>query len=127
MLPPKTTATIFVPSADIATASQFVSLGEFLRVQLFPKSDETYIGPFNATATNWLPSAEQAMDDHTCCGILFEIHVAPESVDVKIGPGAVKLKPSIPRPAAANLTPSAEEATYVQCSSGRLFATQENP
>jgi hypothetical protein len=51
-----------------------------------------------------VPSAEEATQLHKLCGTSFDIHVAPESVEVKIER----------EPTATSLDPSADEATQLQ-------------
>ena len=64
------------------------------------------IPPPEAAATSWLPSADDATDvQMPTADRLFELHVLPESVEVKI-----LLAPLNPLAAAINFTPSADVA-----------------
>ena len=72
-------ATNLVPSADDATVSQCSSV--LVDAQVVPELVEMKIFPERA-ATNLFPSAEKAMEFHAAFGTLFDIHVAPEFVEV---------------------------------------------
>jgi len=73
-----------------------------------------------AAATRRLPSAEEATERHILLGTLFDVQVAPPSVDVQIFPfGPTVL-------AAMNFVPSAEKATEMK-SPPTLFEDQVEP
>lgn len=76
--------------------------------------------PIKDTATSLFPSADAAMETQDSFGALFDIHVAPEFVELYIKPlGATA--------AATSLVPSAEEATQFHCASGTRFDVQVIP
>jgi hypothetical protein len=59
---------------------------------------------------------------------LVAVQVAPESVEVKIGPGgAEEISAASPPVTATNLLPSAEQAMEAQFVSGTLAAVQVAP
>ena len=70
------TATALVPSADKATESHWLIL-EF-GIHVAPESLDTHRYPQDAAA-NLLPSADEAMDLHCCCGVASGFQVMPES------------------------------------------------
>jgi hypothetical protein len=66
-----------------------------------------------------LPSADIATEVQCSLGTtLFDVQVFPEFVEVQIRP---------PSATAANVFPSAEEATQIQSSKGTLFVIQVFP
>jgi hypothetical protein len=83
---PPSVATSFVPSADEATYSQESSLYAVVSVQVTPESAEVQIPPPLTTATNLVPSDEEATDHHSKSGSggseLAGVHVAPELLEV---------------------------------------------
>jgi hypothetical protein len=81
-------ATNLVPSAEEATISQCSSV--LVDAQVVPELVEMKIipGPFSnlePSATSLVPSAEKAMEFNATFGALFDIHVAPESVEIQSG------------------------------------------
>ena len=90
--------------------------------QVVPESVEVKI-PLEPAATNWFPSADKAIECHSVFGALFDIHVAPEFVEVQNGPDVMEILPT----AAANLHPSAEEATQLHDFPAILFDVQLAP
>jgi len=97
-------ATNLVPFAEEATISHCSSV--LVDAQVVPELVEIKIFQEPA-ATNLFPSAEKAMEFHATLGVLFEIHVAPEFVEVKSEPDGCPRAVDV----AANLLPSDEEAT----------------
>lgn len=84
-------------------------------VQIGPKAC-----PPPATATSFVPSAEEATENQPVPGTLLDTQVAPEFVEV-----------NIPLPlydaAAINFVPSAEEATDHHSTAGTLFDVHVAP
>jgi hypothetical protein len=66
------------------------------------------IPPPLTTATSLLPSADEATDDQLALGEPFSAQVAPESVEVRIGP---PMPNPLGPPAFTIVVPSAEHAT----------------
>ena len=82
MLPPAT-ATNLEPSAEDATAVQFVA-GALVGTQVMPESVEMKISEF-LMATNLAPSAEEATADHPAGTLLVTFQLLqslPEFVEV---------------------------------------------
>jgi hypothetical protein len=75
--------------------------------------------PKLAAATNFCPSAEQAVEIHGYAATLFEVQVAPESTEVYI---AASLEA-----AAISLVPSADEETEDQLTDGAFLGCQVTP
>ena len=82
MRPPFTTAVNRVPSADEAMDNQLPEGALVACAQVVPELVEIKIGPPNRTAARLLPSAEAVTDRQLPAGTLFDIHVAPELVEV---------------------------------------------
>ena len=98
---PTAWATInLLPSAEEATRFP-VGIDGF---HVFPELVEMYTGP--SAAIKRVPSAEEAIELQAATGALLVTHAAPELVDRHI--------PALTDVAAANLVPSADEATLVQ-------------
>jgi len=80
-------ATNLVPSAEQATVSQPSSV--LVDAQVVPELVEMIIiplfGTVEPTATSSVPSAEKAREFNPTFGALFDIHVAPESVEIQSG------------------------------------------
>jgi hypothetical protein len=74
-------------------------------VQVVPESVEMKIFQEPA-ATSLFPSAEKVTEFHAAFGALFDIHVAPEFVEVKSEPAGCPSAVDV----AANLLPSDEVA-----------------
>ena len=106
-LPPWTAAASFAPSADEATAAQFV-IGALVRDQVAPEFVDVYMPavlPLGfAAAANLVPSVEEAIDCHEFDGALVNSHVIPASAEENIG---APLAPITPDAAANILFPSA--------------------
>jgi hypothetical protein len=73
-------------------------------IHVAPELNDVKMPPLTATATNLVPSAEDAMEFHCLLGALRKIQVAPAFVEVSM---LVVLH-------TANLKPSAEAAAEVQ-------------
>ena len=117
---PLATAANFEPSADEAIEYQ-PNLGACVgRIQVAPAFVEVKIKLADrSAATNFVPSAEEATDCQPVTGALFDIQVAPVSVEVYIEPSML---PPAPPSAAIILLPSAEQATDCQVPRGALVA-----
>ena len=76
-------------------------------VQVAPELVEVKIPPLATTATNLLPSADEAAIAQFAPGALVNVQIAPEFVEMYIEP----LEPPF---TAISLVPSAEEATPTQ-------------
>jgi hypothetical protein len=84
---------------------------------------------YAAAATRMEPSADEATQDHWLLGAVVGCHVAPESVEVYIGPPWAwpPAGLNITADAATNLSPSADEATEVQLLDGAPVRIQVAP
>jgi hypothetical protein len=111
-------ATKAFPSAEPASASQFVR-GAAVGVQLTPESVERKIVPPFAAAASFWPSAEHATPKKLQLVKLAGVHVKPESFDTKTPPGE-----ELP---AIILVPSAEQATLPYAPPGTPVAFQVPP
>ena len=118
-MPPLAAATRRLPSAEEVTARQTL-FGMLFESQVNPASIEVQILPFGPTvlaATNFVPSAEHAIEMKSPPA-LFDDQVEPEFVVTKI---------LAPPQAAASRAPSADEAMDIQLKAGVLFETQVSP
>jgi hypothetical protein len=77
----------------------------------------------NALANIFSPSLEQATHDQVVIGALVCLHVRPESLDTKTGPGPRSTSMS-ETAAATSFAPSAEEAIETQFVLGALVLIQ---
>jgi len=75
MPPEDDAAASLVPSPDEVTAVQNELLGALVCVHVTPEFEETNIRPFKPSlhATNFVPSAEQAIDRHQLLGALVMV------------------------------------------------------
>jgi hypothetical protein len=112
-------ATNLVPSAEEATDCHLKPPGGPVAVHVIPESAEVNMpAPSSLTATNLVPSDEQAIELQVATGVLLDLQVAPPSVEVKM---------LVERPPAANVFPSAEEAMECQSALGALDGVQVAP
>jgi len=76
------TAISLAPSAEEATDHHQRSVGALVGVQVAPESADVNMPPLTATATNLVPSAEDAMAFHCLLGAGRKIQVPPAFVEV---------------------------------------------
>jgi hypothetical protein len=79
-------------------------VGALVGIQVAPESTDVNMPPLTATATNLVPSAEDAIEFHCLLGAPRKVQVRPAFVEVRI--------PDVAQ--AANLKPSAEDVADVQ-------------